>query len=338
MTHAMSNDKGQPNTPAWMGWVLRAAGVYNVLWGAWVVLFPAHFWDLVGMEQPNYPFLWQCVGMIVGVYGVGYWVAASDVARHWPIVLVGFLGKVFGPIGFLDAWLRLGVLPLHFGVVNIFNDLIWIVPFALMLWHAAEVATARRERAMMDAAVQGVRGGASTSESAQEAMRGAAVRVPGAAKAMSLEAYSVQQPVLVVFLRHLGCTFCREALQDVGEQRERIERSGARVCLVSMAEEGKTRELASKYGLGDVAIVSDPQQRVYAAFELARGTLGQLFGVRMFLRGFAAGVLRRHGVGMLAGDGFQLPGAFVVSKGEIVRAYRHADAADRPDYCELVVG
>lgn len=29
---------------------LRLAAIYNLLWGAWVVLFPQHFWDLVGME------------------------------------------------------------------------------------------------------------------------------------------------------------------------------------------------------------------------------------------------------------------------------------------------
>jgi small multidrug resistance pump len=37
--------------------------------------------------------------MIVGVYGVGYYIAAYDPYRHWPIVFVGFSGKFFGPIG-----------------------------------------------------------------------------------------------------------------------------------------------------------------------------------------------------------------------------------------------
>ncbi len=111
---------------------LRLAGIYNVLWGALVVLFPHLFFDLTGMERPNYPELWQCVGMIVGVYGVGYWIAASDPLRHFPIVLVGFLGKVFGPIGFAQA-LWTGRFPLSFGVNIVFNDLIWWVPFFLIL-------------------------------------------------------------------------------------------------------------------------------------------------------------------------------------------------------------
>ena len=83
--------------------VLFAAGAYNVLWGAFAVLFPSAMFRWLDMPLPNYPQLWQCIGMIVGVYGIGYAIAAFDPARHWPIVLVGFLGKVFGPLGMVQA-------------------------------------------------------------------------------------------------------------------------------------------------------------------------------------------------------------------------------------------
>ncbi|MEW4569020.1 alkyl hydroperoxide reductase [Tautonia sp. JC769] len=113
------------------GW-LRAAALYNLLFGAWAVLFPGALFTWAGMEAPNYPELWQCIGMIVGVYGIGYAVAAGDPYRHWPIVLVGFLGKVFGPIGFAQA-LWQGSLPLKFGVILLSNDLVWWIPFAMIL-------------------------------------------------------------------------------------------------------------------------------------------------------------------------------------------------------------
>ncbi|NBP79420.1 alkyl hydroperoxide reductase, partial [bacterium] len=100
---------------------LTAAGIYNLLWGAVTVLFPAWLFLLTGLEEPRYPFLWQCVGMIVGVYGVGYLAAATDPLRHWPIVLVGLLGKIFGPIGYLDGVLR-GDVPVAFGVTLPTND------------------------------------------------------------------------------------------------------------------------------------------------------------------------------------------------------------------------
>ena len=116
----------------WPGLVLRVAGIYNLLWGAFVVSFPLLPFQWAGLAPPNYPQIWQCVGMIVGVYGVGYWIAARDPARHWPIVLVGLLGKVCGPLGF--AWYAWqGALPWTAGWVVVLNDLVWWVPFALIL-------------------------------------------------------------------------------------------------------------------------------------------------------------------------------------------------------------
>ena len=100
--------------------------------GVFAGLFPLAYWDWIGIAPPLYPTLWQCIGMIVGVYGVGYLVAATDPRRHWPIVLVGFLGKLFGPIGFLMSALN-GTLPWSFGWINITNDLIWWIPFGLYL-------------------------------------------------------------------------------------------------------------------------------------------------------------------------------------------------------------
>ncbi|WP_299457903.1 alkyl hydroperoxide reductase [uncultured Microscilla sp.] len=121
--------------PKWMTTMLRMAAIYNILWGAWVTLFPFHFFDLAHLPRPNYAAIWQAVGMIVGCYGIAYWVASYNPYKHWGIVLVGFLGKVFGPIGFLQHVMQ-GSLPWVFGLHNITNDLVWLVPFGLVLYGA----------------------------------------------------------------------------------------------------------------------------------------------------------------------------------------------------------
>lgn len=111
---------------------LRLAAVYNILWGAWVVLFPHQFFEWTGMEPINHPMVWQGMGMVIGVYGLGYWWASSDPVKHWPIVAVGFLGKIFGPLGFLLNYLT-GQVPLSFVFTLITNDFIWWIPFGIIL-------------------------------------------------------------------------------------------------------------------------------------------------------------------------------------------------------------
>ena len=111
---------------------LVLAGIYNMLWGSMVVFFPNHFFTFGNLPLPTYPMIWQSVGMIVGVYGIGYLIAATDPVRHWPIVLVGFLGKIFGPVGFLFHVVE-GNLPIEAGMVIVFNDLIWWIPFYRIL-------------------------------------------------------------------------------------------------------------------------------------------------------------------------------------------------------------
>ena len=133
----MNSQAIRTNAPTWAGVVLWAAGIYNLAWGVAMITFPHALFDLAGIDRLNYPEIWQCVGMIVGVYGIGYIIAANDPRRHWPIVLVGLLGKIFGPIGFAGALLR-GTFPPLFGLTILTNDLIWWIPFGMILWDAAK--------------------------------------------------------------------------------------------------------------------------------------------------------------------------------------------------------
>lgn len=151
----------------------------------------------------------------------------------------------------------------------------------------------------------------------------------------SLLAMSRRGPVLLLLVRHSGCTFCGEALSDLARARAadpRVSALAAVVVQMGTAEQG--RRLLDRHGLADVPVVSDPERRLYRALELGRGSLRQLFGPRVWWRGLLA-TLRGHLIGRLVGDGFQMPGAFVIEGGRVVRAFRHRDAADRPDLAAM---
>lgn len=312
---------------AWMTWVLRLAGIYNLLWGTWSILFPTHFWSLMGMKPPEYLFLWQGLGMLIGLFGVGYWLAAANPARYWPIIFIGLLSKVSGVLGFLDAWLIQASLPAHFGLTTLVNDLLWWIPFSLILIHAYKVnELARRDRIH----AQGLQRLSTGSDLT------AALATARTHEGQSLLDLSIQRPQLVIFLRHLGCTFCRETLADVAAKRAQIHAQGVGIVLIHMSDDALARDTFARYGLrDDIARVSDPRKSLHQLFGLSRGSLTQLFGPRVALRGFVAAILDRHFMGALQGDGFQMPGAFLLHHGKVIRAFRHEDAADRPDYCEL---
>lgn len=148
----------------------------------------------------------------------------------------------------------------------------------------------------------------------------------------SLSAISLEQPVLLVFLRHFGCTFCREALADIAEKRSVIESMGVRIVFVHMTKEDIAEKYFQRFDLSGATHISDPDCNYYAAFGLVKGNMTQLFGLQSWIRGFQAGVVDGHGIGPMLGDGFQMPGIFVIQDGSVKESFIHKLASDRPDY------
>ena len=133
--------------PKWMAIVMLVAGIYNLAWGLAVVLLPTLTFHYSGLEKAgvalHYPQLWQCVGMVVGVYGIGYALSAIVPPRHWPIGLIGLLGKIFGPLGYVIGVIK-GETPIELIQTLLFNDIVWWIPFVLILRRAYRVGEVGR--------------------------------------------------------------------------------------------------------------------------------------------------------------------------------------------------
>jgi hypothetical protein len=109
-----------------------AAAVYNLLWGMATVLAPNLMFELIGLPVPAPAAFWQVIGMFVLVYALGYWWAGRHPYRFRHYILIGFIGKLLGPIGFVLSVLT-RELPLQFGWIILLNDLIWWPSFASFL-------------------------------------------------------------------------------------------------------------------------------------------------------------------------------------------------------------
>lgn len=116
-------------------WVFLAAGLYNLGWGVFASVDPQWLFRFADMPLQNYPEIFACLGMVVGLYGILYLEVARMPERGWLLAAVGLLGKVLGPIGCLQLvwsgqW-RVATL-----ILCVTNDLMWWIPFGLYLYDA----------------------------------------------------------------------------------------------------------------------------------------------------------------------------------------------------------
>ena len=115
--------------------VFCAAGAYNIAWGLYSALDPQWLFRFAGMPAQNYPQVFACLGMVVGLYGVVYLEVARRPERGWLLAAVGLAGKVLGPLG-LAPLIWSGEWPASTVVLCLTNDLIWWLPFSLYLYDA----------------------------------------------------------------------------------------------------------------------------------------------------------------------------------------------------------
>lgn len=145
-------------------------------------------------------------------------------------------------------------------------------------------------------------------------------------------------PVLLVFLRHFGCSFCRQAISDVAELRDELDCRGVRPVFVHLGTPERAKPYFDYYGIGDVERISDPEAAVYQhpEFHLSRMHPVLNLLVPQVWMGWLKGAIFRHGIGKIEEDGHQMPGIFFLKGSQIVRQFRYRTIADEPDYLKLI--
>jgi len=153
----------------------------------------------------------------------------------------------------------------------------------------------------------------------------------------SLKEISDEKPVLLVFLRHFGCVFCKEAMDDLSALKKELEDKNFKLVFVHMAEDKVAQEYLHEYNLGDSAHISDLDCKFYTAFRLTKGSFSQLYGLQTWIRGFSKENKNyKLQMAKALGDSTQMPGIFIIHQGDIKEHFIHKFAADRPDYSQLL--
>ncbi len=158
-------------------------------------------------------------------------------------------------------------------------------------------------------------------------------------KGDDLLSLNLNKPVLLVFLRHLGCTFCREAISDISKIKPEIIKLGYYPILIHMSTEDIADDIFKKNKLEDIAHISDPDLSLYDYFGLTKGTFGQLYGLKTLIRGIKAGIIDGHGGPVVKneyGDYKQMPGLIIIKKNTLIAKFDYRTVADRPNYLEFI--
>lgn len=293
----------------WMPRLLVVAGIYHLLFCLWSNAWPHLYFDWCNVEQPTHPMMWRGLGLISGAFGIGFLIAARSPVRHWAIVLMGFIKFNLVLIVFIIAAIEQQI-PRGIGLLVVVDDLIWWFPFAAILWAAAQAHVGRPASGEPPLSIE--EAAAHYRLSSDETLAEA----------------SDKQILVLVFLRHFGCTFTRKILRELEDLKREAEAHDARLVLVHMLSPGGENPYLEKRGT--VTRIADPMCELYRAFGLGKGGFLELFGPRVWLP-LALALVRGCGIGHVAGDGLQLPGAFLFHRGKIISAQRAETQAQLPD-------
>lgn len=117
---------------AWMRPLLWFVGGYNILAGVGMICFYHEGFRILGLPKPELMLPLQLVGMLVALFGMGYWMVAYSPRENRNVLLLGFLSKALGSALGL-YYLAAGKLPFLFFPVLFFADIVYLPPFLLIM-------------------------------------------------------------------------------------------------------------------------------------------------------------------------------------------------------------
>jgi peroxiredoxin len=144
-----------------------------------------------------------------------------------------------------------------------------------------------------------------------------------------------ERPLIVAFMRHFGCPFCREHLIQLSRNHEQICAAGGDVIAIFQYRAEPTASFCHSRGV-PFECLGDPNRASYAAVGLDRGERREYLSLAL-----VGPLLRAARVGAFPskpqGDVAQRPGTFVVGRdGRVVLAHYNVMSPDNPPMSALV--
>ncbi len=142
-------------------------------------------------------------------------------------------------------------------------------------------------------------------------------------------------PLLLIFLRHFGCSCLAERWDRLKEEIVEFRRAGAEVVAVAQGEPERTADVVRRRGYPFVTL-SDPARKSYEEYGLLEGTPAQILHDFQWKQGDRETGMKminsRRGTERAIVDSpWQLPGEFVISSsGRLFLTHRYQYCEDFP--------
>lgn len=139
----------------------------------------------------------------------------------------------------------------------------------------------------------------------------------------------------LVFMRHVGCIFCREQVKGLRDHARALEQAGLSVVVITPDRPSRARTFVEEYRV-PFPTLADPERNAYRAYGLTDGSLGQLVNPRIVARG-ARATLNGAFLSRPTSSPRQLPGTAIVDVTGRLRYLHHArDASDHLTSSRLI--
>ncbi len=141
-----------------------------------------------------------------------------------------------------------------------------------------------------------------------------------------------QKPILLVYLRHLGCIFCRETVEDLRNVSSEF-RAFPPILFIHPDTQREGEEFFSRFW-PEASAISDPETRLYDLADIQEGNLIELAGPEVWVSAVRA-LAKGNFYGVQGKSILRMPGVFLVLKDRILWSHSYRHIGDEPDWTKL---
>ncbi|KAL0488886.1 regulator of G-protein signaling [Acrasis kona] len=161
-------------------------------------------------------------------------------------------------------------------------------------------------------------------------------------KGISIGEISKKHKILLLFLRHTNCCFCKEALLDLSDNYKTLIKYNTIPIVVHMESPAYFERFLKKFADGNQTMENltsayDEDNRISKEFKIKSGWSTQIKYIVEILTRAATNQFVNNPVKPPGTDDTRIPALFIIEDNKIINEFRHDHVAVRADYLRVLI-